>query len=336
MQTKYYHRNLTWIFKKEDSKEYKNDFLELMKQRHRNVKVVCAQMMPLNQSHDLQSSHIYWMQKQNIAYCPSFKSATTTWFNILIKLTNHSEAYLERVRTELNRKWAPIPAHLRYLGAINPDRKEWSDYVSSLNHNHNLTGFMVVRHPFDRMVSAYRDKLERNNAWFQKLYGQPFVSKYRQQAVEVLGIDFFNETNNFGTVMKVPKNGRRSSQLPSFWEFAQSVIDRYKMNVHWVPITEFCSICDPLNIKAFKYFLKFENLDHEEMLFVNENHWETTIAKTEKLNKNWSGNLYGNDLTRLYFSILSDQQINKLYEFYKQDFLLFKYKFEINNLTFPS
>lgn len=186
------------------------------------------------------------------------------------------------------------------------------------------------------MVSAYRDKLERNNAWFQKLYGQPFVSKYRQQAVKVLGIDFFNETNNFGTVMNVPKNGRRSSQLPSFWEFAQSVIDRYKMNVHWVPITEFCSICDPLNIKAFKYFLKFENLDHEEMLFINENHWETTIAKTEKLNKNWSGNLYGNDLTRLYFSILSDQQINKLYEFYKQDFLLFKYKFEINNLTFPS
>lgn len=118
MQTKYYHRNLTWIFKKEDSKEYKNDFLEMMKQRHRNVKVACAQMMPLNQSHYLQSSHIYWMQKQNIAYCPSFKSATTTWFNILIKLTNHSEAYLKRVRTELNRKWAPIPAHLRYLGAI--------------------------------------------------------------------------------------------------------------------------------------------------------------------------------------------------------------------------
>ena len=91
---------------------------------------------------------------------------------------------------------------------------------------------MVVRHPFDRMVSAYRDKLERNNAWFQKLYGQPFVSKYRQQAVKILGIDFFNETNNFGAVMNVPNNGRRSSNLPSFWEFAQSVIDRYKINVH--------------------------------------------------------------------------------------------------------
>ena len=171
MQIEYYNRNLARIFNKKETKEYKNDFTELMNQRHQYVKDVCAQMMPLNGSHHLQSSHIYWMQKQNIAYCPSFKSATTTWFNILIKLTNHSETYIEKARKELNRKLAPIPAHLRYLGAINPGRKEWSEYVSSLNNNHNLTGFMVVRHPFDRMVSAYRDKLERKNAWFQKHYG---------------------------------------------------------------------------------------------------------------------------------------------------------------------
>ena len=100
-------------------------------------------MMTVNQSHILDA------KAKHYSYCPSFKSATTTWFNILIRLTNDSETYIGKARKELNRKWALIPAHLLYLGAINPGRKEWSEYISSLNNYHNLTGFMVVRHPFD-------------------------------------------------------------------------------------------------------------------------------------------------------------------------------------------
>ena len=216
------------------------------------------------------------MQKQNIAYCPSFKSATSTWLNNLVQISNHSQTEIERVKQK--HAHAPID-QLRHLGAINPSRSKWSDYITSLNQSHNLTGFMVVRHPFDRMVSAFRDKLERNKPWYHQHYGEHFVKRYRQQAIKVLGNNFFNETNNFGTLTDVKDNLRPTSEYASFWEFAQSVIDRYKIDEHWVPINEYCSICDPLNIKAFTYFLKFENLNDEEDLFIKKLHWDTQIIK---------------------------------------------------------
>ena len=144
-------------------------------------------MMTVNQSHILDA------KAKHYSYCPSFKSATTTWFNILIRLTNDSETYIGKARKELNRKWALIPAHLLYLGAIS---------ISGCSSSIRSNGIRLPR------------QIRKKNAWFQKLYGQPLVGKYRQQAVKVLGIDFLSKTNNFGSVMNVPKNGRRNSNFP--------------------------------------------------------------------------------------------------------------------------
>ena len=39
---------------------------------------------------------------------------------------------------------------------------------------------MVVRHPFERLVSAYRDKLENGNKlWYYETRGEKMVKKYR-------------------------------------------------------------------------------------------------------------------------------------------------------------
>ena len=185
-------------------------------------------------------------------------------------------------------------AQLRHLGAINPNGGKWSKFISSLNQTHNLTGFMVVRHPFDRLVSVYRDKLERDNSWYHPRYGKFFVQRYRRKARKALGNDFFSKANNFGTLLKVSGNKKHNLNLASFWEFAQAVIDRYKMDEHWMPISEYCSICDPVNLKAFKYFLKFENLGIEEELFLKYFQWDKYIIKTEALNENHSNELSGN------------------------------------------
>ena len=92
-------------------------------------------------------------------------------------------------------------------------RSSWIRWKSNLVRNNvNETSFIVVRHPFERLVSAYRDKLERTHAknyltdWYFKQYGQKIVKKYRAKAISIFGSDFFryvccitnhNKSNNF-------------------------------------------------------------------------------------------------------------------------------------------
>lgn len=317
--------------KKKDQVERQKEFMDLLNQRYKKVKSMCAKIYPMTLKSFTYAKHIYWMKSQHIAYCPSFKSATSTWLNNLIQISNYPKEEKEKVKL----KYPAFIEQLRRLGAINPDNRKWLNYISRRNETDDFIGFMVVRHPFDRLVSAYRDKIERDNSWYHPHFGKYFVQKYRRQAIKVLGKDFFNQTNNFGTVTNVPQNRRPSSEFASFWEFAQAVIDRYKMDEHWMPISSYCSICSPINIKAFRYYLKFEYLEREEELFIKRFHWDDKINKTERINENNSNKLSGNDLTRLYFSILSKEQIKGLYNVYKQDFLLFDYKFSINDLQFP-
>ena len=69
---------------------------------------------------------------------------------------------------------------------------------------------MIVRHPFDRLVSAFRDKLERiktnqnmETHYYYKLYGKDIVKTYRARAIENFGKEFFGPENNFGAPMPV-------------------------------------------------------------------------------------------------------------------------------------
>ncbi|EFX82285.1 hypothetical protein DAPPUDRAFT_316998 [Daphnia pulex] len=66
----------------------------------------------------------------------------------------------------------------------NPMRKL---YASNLNDTVNnrvgdLTKFIFVRHPFERLVSAYRDKLTRNNPIYHKMVGKVIIRKVRKNA----------------------------------------------------------------------------------------------------------------------------------------------------------
>ena len=77
-------------------------------------------------------------------------------------------------------------------------RSSWIEWKTNLERNNKTeTNFIVVRHPFERLVSAYRDKLERTHAdnyqtdFYYKQYGHKIVKKYRQKATSRFGKDFF-------------------------------------------------------------------------------------------------------------------------------------------------
>ena len=66
-----------------------------------------------------------------------------------------------------------------------------------------VTSLLIVRHPFDRLVSAFRDKLEQchgppanctlSTNWYYKQYGYKIVSQYRRQARAKFGDEYFSK-----------------------------------------------------------------------------------------------------------------------------------------------
>ena len=103
--------------------------------------------------------------------------------------------------------------------------------------NQNLLSFLIVRHPFERILSAYRDKFfinftysrntkereEQKRMEFLKTYGQQIIRKYRK-------------TEPVDEIYKT---------TPTFIEFINFVIDQplSKHNPHWRPAYLHCMPC---------------------------------------------------------------------------------------------
>ena len=106
------------------------------------------------------------------------------------------------------------------------------------------TKLLVVRHPFERLLSAYRDKLENSVArrehgtlHFYEKYGSKIVRKYRNENFKPPGEDQVIRT------MGIP--GPAGIE-PTFREFVEYLIDTDLGSYgddHWMPYYLFCTPC---------------------------------------------------------------------------------------------
>ena len=88
-------------------------------------------------------SRMRWAVPERLLYCPVFKAASTSWLLNYFKLSNSSSSPKEgNLHTKITNLFPP-PATFKLRKQI---------YSESVK-------FIIVRHPFERLVSAYRDKL---------------------------------------------------------------------------------------------------------------------------------------------------------------------------------
>ena len=97
------------------------------------------------------------------------------------------------------------------------------NYQDTMNNLRNTMKLLIVRDPWDRLLSAYRDKLEvgttPDQQAFQEAYGKDMVARYRREGVERFGEDWYGA--NYGAPGRV--EGRTLNE-PTFWEFIQAII----------------------------------------------------------------------------------------------------------------
>jgi len=300
----------------------KPDGRHLFNSRNARVSQVCHDLQ-LNQTVDY-AWHFYILKSASVAWCPVYKAAATNWMHNLVYLAGYDEEGLEKIAAEM-----PLYAANMHGRHVAPELSLHS--TQQYLQDPSKRKMIIVRDPFGRLVSAFRDKLERcmysncdleaqdfaHQEQYYHRYGKEIVSKTRGAAIRRFGEAHFSRKNNYGV------NGssiHRVGELPIFWEFVQwfLIYKKELTDEHWAPMHWFCNPC----AVNYQYILKFENLEpEEEMLRVA---WNTTKIKNLWENRNDNGR-DKDDITVQYFSMLDHEDILKLYEIYKIDFEMFGY-----------
>jgi len=165
---------------------------------------------------------------------------------------------------------------------------------------------LVVRDPWQRLLSAYRDKLEATTGPDQ--FGRHMVTSFRNEGMARFGLDAYRERAGAPVVVE-----GRSLSNPTFWEFVQWIIRGGEIDRHWNPYYLHCNVCHT----NFTDVLKLETLEEEERIFLKSNGLPT--LSTDQ----WRN--HGNDtqaLFHLYYSSLSLTELFQLQQIYLPDFRL--------------
>jgi len=171
--------------------------------------------------------------------------------------------------------------------------------------------FFIVRHPFERILSAYVDKLESyvrdlkyRGGYYYAMYGADIVEKYRPKYQE-----------------KFPKNPLFMRKEPSFVEFVEYLVETPidKYDEHWRPIHLLCPPCH----FNFDVIVKMETFTRDTDFILRQRGLQDVISLSRKHSVQ-SGQL---DLS-YYFSQLSENMVRALQEKYRIDFEMFEYDVE--------
>jgi len=167
----------------------------------------------------------------------------------------------------------------------------------------NYMKFTFVRHPFERLISAYNDKLVENNSFYRMNYGRKIIRQYRMNPSE--------ESLELGHDVR-------------FAEFVQFVIDEWRtgqlMDVHWRPMVDLCTPCHV----HYDVIGKFETLKLDAD-FVLHSINQTRVPEFPQLHP-----VISKSSAKLYAAQLTEQQLNSiLFRVYKYDFEIFDYSTNI-------
>ena len=167
--------------------------------------------------------------------------------------------------------------------------------------------FMVVRHPFVRILSTYIEKLEKPNEYYQPLLGRTIERKY----------------SNVSARQATGKN-------VSFSQMVQYIVDSGPYDHHWTPVSLLCNPCEI----AYDYIAKLEtsHVDYKHIFSKLKN------VPGSKTGLPRSVTAYRGatdlDMVRKYYKTVPINVTNSLFQTYNTDFELFGYTWNTTSQSY--
>ncbi|CAF4776847.1 unnamed protein product [Pieris macdunnoughi] len=292
-----------------DTSDWKDpDNATLIELENRSLRVQEACRKYSLQSQPINSKEFFVDHEHNLVWCNIFKAASSSWLYKFNILGGYEKKFLSRSRytpLTLARRKFPRPSEDELRDAINTP---------------GVISLLVVREPFVRLLSAYRDKLENISPPFYRKLARTIVTEHRDAASKILG-----NIKSFG---------------PTFYEFVAYLISKQKSKTisfdeHWAPYYEFCSPC-AIN---FTVISKVETLSMDSSYVIQQlglGHLLSPRVKDRRtrlrtvMNKSRDGK-NTSALLRYYFGQIDKQMLKDLLDIYGIDFDMFGYDSDVYN-----
>ena len=165
--------------------------------------------------------------------------------------------------------------------------------------------FMVVRHPFDRVLSAYNDKMVKTtDNWYRHAVGKRIQKELNKNATE---------------------DQLRTGKGVTFRQFVQ-YLNKYKnYDYHWASIQSVCHPC----INRIDYIINLEaSTDDRE--YIIRKKLSGYGARSHGIHHTLGNGAQAQKQLHLY-DTLSQNQFDQLWNHYKVDFHMFGYSLEKKN-----
>ncbi len=161
-----------------------------MSVRRRRLSSVCAALPRFGARHVLSSAvdaaKLFVMPYRQLVWCPVYKAASTNWMLNIPLLSNFRPEELQALRQAMGQ-----PNEVARFIAKPMNREAFLRFYRG--HRNRPVSFLIVRHPLERLLSAYRDKLESadRNEHYHTTYGRRIVRDFRKQGLKRFGLEFY-------------------------------------------------------------------------------------------------------------------------------------------------
>lgn len=261
--------------------------------RRRLLTQICAKFQPGVRAWSLTPwllSRLFVEERYKLLYCEVPKAGCSNWKRVLMVLSG--SAFSTR---DIPHDTAHYANSLRQLKSYN--RTGVAERLRS------YTKVLFVREPFERLVSAFRDKFQSPNAYYHSVFGRPIISRYRANA---------------------SATARRTGAGVTFREFVRYLLDvqrPVKMDVHWEPVSQLCNPC----MLGYSFIGRFESLREEAGFLLRSIGAPANLSFPDFKDRNPGAERTSPSITQSYFAQLEAAERQRLFDFYYMDYLMFNY-----------